>query len=442
MSKSEHSALINSVRNLEARVKRTLEDCARANVPQSESNLPPRRLFAHPNPPAKRAREVFDLRADSSDYEDLFPLRPTQTACPVQLDSVLLGVLKHDTELMDMDEALFKESMKAESEFFASLSDQECKKFAPQFRDALVIAAPDREALSAISIETDEINLRDAWVGTVKAHTDNYGRLFAGHGPPPKPAESMKVTFLDSVRASIRKKRSRASGGTRPPKSRNGADAFLKSLLASVQKTSTSASEVRSPVDVRPAATKQQFATPVKPTAKPISSLSRPDKAKKLAVAAKAMAALIDPTSETTATLPPFNFDAGSMAHINALRKHNGDVAKAPPHTVDWVAASFGAEPSDIHALLKGAQCHLIGALIMLACWVGRVMVVPPPLLSGECHGDVRLQNGACHGGAHVHTCTCTTAPNACRFHWHIAQMGIWRVERHLRQDRFPLRPR
>jgi hypothetical protein len=240
--------------------------------------------------------------------------------------------------------------MCAEGEFYAGLSGDRCKDFAAQFRDALVTAAPNSAALAEISMETDPVTLRDAWVGTIKEHTSNYAGLFAT--AQPTAPKTPKPSFLDSVRSAIAEKRTRSNDSPAMPPTSSPPTSFLDSVRGAVQSRNT-INLTGQPSFTTPPVTPTKFNTPAAPMASPTP-----------AVAIPAVAAVTPATAATSAKpYTPFVFDTTGAAHVELLRKSNGDPAKGGLNTIDWVASAFGAEPADIHALLKGTSAMSIACL-------------------------------------------------------------------------------
>ena len=291
--------------------EREARSAARRNE-RTLSSTTTRQLFDSPAPTKRGRATAFWRRANDTDYADAYPLSPQQRSADEDLDSVLVALKRRDPTLLQMSEETFTKSVRAEYDFFSSISPEHARQLAPRVRDALLLYTRDPALTASFSVETNPAVLCREWSKILQREEHRYEALVqvereaaAGAFSPKPPA------FVKNARKEVRKHSQSAREKTgKPP-------------TAALDMTTEAESSDEEP----PRRTKSKHK--------------------------------YDSDSEEDAPLPEIKLTPSNLEHVAMLKKAGCEVSRVGDRAIDWVATTFGTDPADLSFLLKGLPREL-----------------------------------------------------------------------------------
>ena len=213
--------------------------------------------------------------------------------------------------MLHLTEKMFKKSVKAEYTFFESISAANASRFAPQLRDALILFYGQKDPAMAVSmsIETNPATLTKEWVKVLHDQEHNYEALVAVERDIVAGLVGTQPTsFVAAAKEEVRNQSRLASRSTRPMRG----------------KTTFDLTESEEPQD-EPSTQKTK---------------SKPK---------------YGSDSEEDVPLPDIDLTESNLENVAMLKKCGGEVSRVGNRAIDWVATTFGADPSDLSWVLKGS---------------------------------------------------------------------------------------
>ena len=275
------------------------------------------------------------------------PLNVPRPGDQARLDSTLLALLTNDTFLVaNIDEQTYREALTAEFSFLAPLSFSECAHFAQQLSDAIAAVAPRSAVANAYYSRgdhltaTDPLSLRDTWLEVIKEFLPQFDQLVL-RAAALNSVTSRSTPFLNSVRAACHRRlhQQPAQPAKRPSPTAANTIPLAYSATPPPKAPRRSLSFSQSPGS--------SFSTTA--LASPASALGTPSPTTATPPATASATA-----TEAPKPLPPLALNRDNLQHAENIRKAQFDFLKLGERSQDWVCNSFGADPTDIRALLKG----------------------------------------------------------------------------------------